>query len=241
MRFVPLLPAVQDPAAFGGFSDVELDLSGGLHADWARAVPRGLAVHALHLPAMDFGDALALKALEALGARLAPDFLVLHAEDPSGLMGASRFFRTLEAILEQTHGRGVKLALRPAPGHAGPLARRLKEARGEAVGFCWHAGVGADLEAISDRLLTAVHAEGADLAALQATGYRWNMAVAPVAGEDAAGLRARLAALASAHPGVLFPAEMPTYALGRPVLPEEGVFFGPGLEGAPSPERERLR
>ncbi len=241
MRFIPLLPAVQDPGPFEAFRDVELDLAAGLHPGWAKAVVRGLAVHALHLPDLDFGDALALKALEALGARLSPDFLVLHASDPSGLMGASRFFRALEAILEQTHGRGVKVALRPAPGQAGSLAKRLKEARGEAVGFCWHPGVGADLEAISDRLLTAVHAEGADLAALQATGYRWNMAVALAPGEDPAGLQARLAALAAAHPGVLFPAQMPTHALGRPVVAEEGVFFGPGLEGGPAPERERLR
>ncbi len=241
MRFIPLLPAVQDPAPFEAFRDVELDLAAGLHPGWAKAVVRGLAVHALHLPAMDFGDALALKALEPLGARLSPDFLVLHASDPSGLMGASRFFRALEAILEQTHGRGVKVALRPAPGHAGPLAKRLKEARGEAVGFCWHAGVGADLEAISDRLLTAVHGEGADLAALQATGYRWNMAVPPRPGEDPAGLQTRLAALAAAHPGVLFPAGKPTHALGRPVVEEEGVFFGPGLLGTAAPERERLR
>ncbi len=241
MRFIPLLPAVQDPAPFEAFRDVELDLGGGLHPGWAASALRGLAVHALHLPPLDWGDALALKALEALGARLSPDFLVLHAQDPSGLMGASRFFRTLEAILEQAHGRGVKVALRPAPGHAGPLAKRMKEARGEAVGYCWHPGIGADLEAISDRLLTAVHADGADLKALQATGYRWNMAVALRPGEDAAGLEARLASLAASHPGVLFPAELPTHALGRPVLPDEGVFFGPGLEGAPSPERERLR
>ncbi|MFN8010934.1 MAG: hypothetical protein U0P81_05975 [Holophagaceae bacterium] len=241
MRFIPLLSAVQDPGPFDAFRDVELDLSAGLHPGWAKAVVRGLAVHALHLPSLDFGDALVLKAVEALGARLSPDFLVLRASDPSGLMGASRFFRALEAILEQTHGRGVKVALRPEAGHAGPLAKRLKEARGEAVGFCWDAGVGADLEAISDRLLTAVHAEGVDLAALQATGYRWNMAVPPRPGEEATGLKARLAALGTAHPGVLFPAERPTHALGRPVVEEEGVFFGPGLLGAPAPERERLR
>lgn len=241
MRFVPLLPAVQDPGAFPGFPEVELDLAGGLHPGWARAAMRGLGVHALHLPAQEWGDGLALKALEALGARLSPDFLVLQAEDPSGLRGASRFFRTLEAVLEQAHGRGVKVALRPLAGHAGPLSKRLKEARGEAVGFCWHAGVGEDLEAISDRLLTAVHADGADLGPLQATGYRWNMAVAPRPGEDAPALKARLASLAADHPGVLFPADRPTHALGRPILPEEGVFFGPGLEGGASPERERLR
>ena len=241
MRFIPLLPAVQDPGSFEAFRDVELDLAAGLHPGWAKAVVRGLAVHTLHLPALDFGDALALKALEALGARLSPDFLVLHASDPSGLMGASRFFRALEAILEQTHGRGVKVALRPAPGHAAALAARLKEARGEAVGFCWDAGVGEALEALSDRLLTAVHSDGADLGPLQATGYRWNMAVPLRPGEDAAGLEARLAGLSAVHPGVLFPAARPTHALGRPVVEEEGVFFGPGLLGTASPERERLR
>lgn len=234
MRFVPLLPAVQDPAPFQAFRDVELAFQGELHPGWVRAVSSGLAVHALHLPPMDWNDALALKALEALGSRLDPDFLVLHAADPSGLMGASRFFRTLEAILEQAHGRGVKIALRPAPGAAEALARRLKEARGEAVGFCWDATVGKDLEALSDRLLTAVHAEDADLKALQATGYRWNMAVP---GDDAALLRSRITDLEIKHPGVLFPAAMPSHALGRPVVPDEGVVFGQGW----GLDRERMR
>ncbi|MBK8726312.1 MAG: hypothetical protein IPL96_09810 [Holophagaceae bacterium] len=232
MRFVPLLSAVQDPVPFQAFRNVELAFQGEVHPGWVRAVSDGLAVHALHLPPMDWNDALAIKALEALGSRLEPDFLVLHAAEPSGLMGASRFFRTLEAILEQAHGRGVKLALRPAPGAAAPLARRLKEARGEAVGFCWDATVGEDLEALSDRLLTAVHGEGADLKVLQATGYRWNMAVP---GDDAALLQTRIADLEAGHPGVLFPAEMPSHALGRPVVPDEGVVLGQGWG------RERMR
>jgi sugar phosphate isomerase/epimerase len=232
MRFVPLLPAVQDPAAFQAFRDVELELDGAPHPGWAAAAFRGLAIHALHLPARPWGDGLVLAALEALGARLEPDFLVLHASEPSGLRGTSSFFRTLEAILEQAHGRGVKVALRPEPGSAAGLAGRLKEARGEAVGFCWDASVGGDLETLSDRLLTAVHSAGADLRPLQATGYRWNMAVP---GKDAADLQARIADLAARHPGVLFPSEKPTHALGRPIVPDEGVVFGSHLD------RERFR
>ncbi len=232
MRFVPLLPAAQDPAAFQAFREVELELQGVPHPGWPATALRGVGIHALHLPALPWGDALALAALEALGSRLEPDFLVLRASEPSGLRGTSRFFRTLEAILEQAHGRGVKVALRPEPGSAAGLAKRLKEARGEAVGFCWDASVGDDLEALSDRLLTAVHSAGADLQALQATGYRWNMAVP---GDDAADLQTRLAALEARHPGVLFPAGRPTHALGRPILPDEGVVFGSHLE------RERLR
>lgn len=236
MRFVPLLSGVQEPAPFKAFRDVELSLTGDLHAGWAKAVASGLAVHALHLPSMDWNDALALKALEALGSRLEPDFLVIRASDPSGLMGASRFFRALEAILEQAHGRGVKIALRPAPGSAAPLAKRLKEARGEAVGFCWDSWVGKDLEPLSDRLMTAVFEEGADLRPLQATGYRWNMAVP---GDDEAVLKARIAALEAAHPGVIFPAERPTHALGRPIVAEEGVVFGEAQGWAV--DRERMR
>jgi hypothetical protein len=225
MRFVPLIPARLDPAPFAVFRDVELALEGDPHPGWAVAVGRGLAVHALHLPARPWNDDLALRAVACLGLRLGPDFLVLRAGEPSGLLGASRFFRALEAILEQANGRGVKVALRPEPGAAAALAKRLKEVRGEAVGFCWDDRVGADLEALSDRLLTAVHAEGADLSALQATGFRWNMAVP---GDDPAWLETRLAALAAAHPGVLFPAEMPTHALGRPVVADESVVFGSG-------------
>jgi len=234
MRFVPLIPARLDPAPFAAFRDVELALEGDPHPGWAAAVGRGLAVHALHLPALPWDDGLALRAVACLGLRLGPDFLVLRAGEPSGLMGASRFFRALEAILEQANGRGVKVALRPEPGSVAALAKRLKEARGEAVGFCWDASVGLDLEALSDRLLTAVDSEGADLALPQARGSRWNMAVP---GSDAEGLRVLLAERAAAHPGVLFPAAMPTHALGRPVVADEGVVFGPGW-GA---DRERLR
>jgi hypothetical protein len=236
MRFVPLIPAGLDPAPFAAFRDVELALEGPPHPGWAAAVARGLAVHALHLPALSWNDDLALRGVACLGLGLGPDFLVLRAGEPSGLMGGSRFFRVLEAILEQANGRGVKVALRPEPGAAAALAKRLKEARGEAVGFCWDASVGADLEALSDRLLTAVFSEGADLAPLQATGYRWNMAVP---GAEPGDLRLRLAALAAAHPGVLFPAVMPTHALGRPVVADEGVVFGPGWGSGDG--RERLR
>jgi hypothetical protein len=124
-------------------------------------------------------------------------------------MAASGFLATLEGLLEITHGTGVKLALRPAPGAAPALVRRLREARGEAVGFCWDRSVGADLESISDRLFCAVGEPGDDLAELQRLGYRWNLAVPCHEPLEA---RAALDDLAGRWPPVLFPAEME----GRP-------------------------
>ena len=90
------------------------------------------------------------------------------------------------------------------------------------MGFCY---AGGDPEPLADRLWCAVGEAGADLHALQAQGYRWNLALPA---EDPAAFRARLEALQAAHPEVLFPAVMPETALGRPIVPDDSVTFGPG-------------
>jgi hypothetical protein len=154
--------------------------------------------------------------MAALRAGLEPDFLVLAASAPGPRLDTSRFLGVLEGLLELTHGTGVKLALHPAPGAAPALVRLLREARGEAVGFCWDHAVGGDLELISDRLFCAVGAQGDDFSGLQALGYRWNVAVP---GAD----RAALETLAAAWPPVFFPS-------GLNAAPDPGVTFGPHLE-----------
>ncbi len=222
MRVLPLLPDHADPGAWP-FGDVELVWTGGLQRTWPLRVRTGTAVHALHFPPQRWDEALLDGAARALGARLGADFLVLAAGLPRGRWETSRFMRILEGLLEATHSRGVKVALRPAAGEAGALAALLKEVRGEAVGFCWDSGVGSDLEAISDRLFCAVGREGENLGALQRTGYRWNLAVAAASPAAFEAVKARLLA---AHPPVLFPAELPAQVLGRPLLPDEGIRFG---------------
>jgi hypothetical protein len=165
--------------------------------------------------------------MDALRTRLAPDFLVLPAAVPEGRLEHSAFMAVLEGLLEITHGTGVKLALRPAPGAAPGLARILKEARGEAVGFCWDAAVGDGLESISDRLFCAVLDAGRDsgpgLNALQDLGYRWNVAL-PC--EDPAAARGALEALEEAHPGTMFPR-------GLQAPPDPAVKLSPPLEERP--------
>jgi hypothetical protein len=47
---------------------------------------------------------------------------------------------------------------------------------------------------------------------------------------EPATFRAQAAALEAAHPPVLFPAEMPATALGRPVVPDDSVVFGRHLD-----------
>lgn len=223
MRLLPLLSAATDPAAWPGHRDVDLRLDAPLHPGWGGWLRQGGAIHALHLAERPFDEALVETCAEALGQRLGSDFLVLRARHPVGRGPVSRFLHALQGLLEATYPRGVKLALRPAPGSAGPLVALLKEVRGEAVGFCWEASVGADLEAISDRLFCAVGAPGDDLAGLQTLGYRWNLAL-PEA--DPVAFQSAKEALLAAFPPVLFPAALPTHALGRPVLPEPGLSFG---------------
>jgi hypothetical protein len=170
---------------------------------------------------MDAVVELAAEALRQAGA-LGLDFLVLPASKPEGRKEAFALLGAVEALLEATHPRGLKLALRPGPGAEAELARLMKECRGEAVGYCWHEGV-RDLEPISDRLFCAAGTEHSDLAALQRLGYRWNLAVE--AGDPASFTEAK-ARLEAAYPSVLFPAEMPDQVMGRPVVADPSVTFG---------------
>ena len=61
-----------------------------------------------------------------------------------------------------------------------------------------------------------------DCSALQRTGYRWNLAMEGEPRE----LPALFKTLESNYPTVFFPAEMPTTALGRPIVPDESLIFG---------------
>lgn len=222
MRFVPLIPSSSAPENWAAFRDVELRWDGHLHADWEISTRHGLAIHALHLSARPWGSDLLEMALEALHPRLGADFLVIPTDAPTGRQATSAFLQALEALLERTSGRGVKLALRPSKGALKGLLSLLKEARGEAVGFCWDPDIGPDLDLISDRLYTAVGGMDDDYTALQRTGYRWNLAMEGTPAE----LPATIKALKTKYPTVFFPAEMPTTALGRPIVPDESLIFG---------------
>lgn len=228
MRYLPLVPNDTDPQSWVGHRDFDLLWMGPPHGAWARQVRSGVAVHALHFPTASWGGELIEEVATALSTRLNPDFLVLGLGKLEGRQATARFFNTLKALLEATHSRGVKLALRPAPGTAQATAGLLKEMRGEAVGFCWDAESMEGLEAVSDRLFCAVGREGADLAPLLHLGYRWNLALAAATPESFA---AQKAAFESRFTPVLFPAELPTHALGRLVVPDEGVTFGQGFGG----------
>ncbi|HET8716071.1 MAG TPA: hypothetical protein VFM16_09620, partial [Holophagaceae bacterium] len=80
----------------------------------------------------------------------------------------------------------------------------------------------ADLAAVEDRLFCAVGAETDDLEGLRRLGYRWNLAL-PAA--DPAAFARLKAALEARFPPVLFPAELPTQVMGRPVEPDPEVRF----------------
>ena len=215
MRIVPLLPSFLSPDAWRSFPAVELAWTGELHPDWVRPDAGMPQVHALHLPWQPWGAGLGETALAALRPRLGADFLVLRAALPGDRAQVSAFLDVLEGLLEAAQGRELKLALRPAPGAARGLAARLKEARGEAVGFCWDATVGADLDCISDRLFCAVGGPGDDFRPIQALGYRWNLAIP--AG-DPATLRQVMAGIERDFPPVLFPEGL---AQDRPGTAEE--------------------
>jgi hypothetical protein len=161
-------------------------------------------VHALHLPWQPWGPTLGETALAALRPALGADFLVLRAALPADRAELSAFMGVLEGLLEVTQGQGQKLVLRPAPGAAPGLVERLREARGEAVGFCWDAAAGADLACFEDRLFCAVGEPGDDFRPIQALGYRWNLAIPA---RDPATLRQAQAAIERAFPPVLFPAD----------------------------------
>ena len=218
MRFVPLIPSSSDPAPWSPLAPILLRWAGDLHAGWTPALRRALAVHAIQLP----GQAPLEEGLEALHQGLNPDFLILPAALPATREAGFRLLGHLEALLEATSGRGVKLALQVDGGAEAAVVELLRQARAEAVGFCWHPGT-ADAEALADRLWCGLCEPDSDLRSLQKLGYRWDMALAA---EDPARFCAQTAALEAAHPAVLFPAEMPATALGRPVVPDDSVVFG---------------
>lgn len=218
MRFVPLIPSSFEPGPWLSLAPLTLQWDGTLHADWLPAVRRGLAVHAVHLP----GAAPVEEGMEVLRHGLGADFLVIPVDCPEGREAGFRLLGQLEALLEVTAGRGVKLALRLAPEAEPAVLDLLRQARGEAIGFCWHPGT-RDLEALADRLWCGVCQPGSDLKALQRLGYRWDVGLAAT---DPAAFTAQASALEAAHPAVLFPAEMPATALGRPVVPDDSLVFG---------------
>ena len=203
MRFLPLIPSGADPAPWVPLVPLMLRWEGSLHPAWGPLRRHGLAIHAVHLA----GEAPLDEALAVLALGLGMDFLVLPVTRPEGREAGFRLLGLLEALLEAMSGRGVKLALRLEPGAEEPVLELMKEARAEAVGFCWHPGT-ADPEPLADRLWCGVCTADSDLRPLQALGYRWDMA------------------LEAAHPPVLFPAEMPATALGRPVVPDDSLVFG---------------
>ncbi|MBK9795470.1 MAG: hypothetical protein IPP58_03050 [Holophagaceae bacterium] len=221
MRFVPLLPSSIDPEPWLSLAPLTLQWDGILGAGWPPAVRRGLAIHAMHLP----GLAPVEEALEVLRHGLGLDFLVLPVRKPTNREAGFRLLGQLETLLEATSGRGTKLALRLDAGAETPVLALLREAHGEAVGFCWHPGI-QDAEILADRLWCGVCDSHTDLHPLQSLGYRWDMALA--AGSPEVFL-AQASALEMAHPPVLFPAQMPATALGRPVVPDDGVVLGQHL------------
>jgi len=221
MRFVPLLSSSFDPDPWQSLAPVVLRWEGRLHPGWAAAVRRGVAVHAVVLT----GVSPVEEALEILRHGLGADFLVLPVALPGNREAGFRLLGALETLLEATAGRGVKLALHLEPGAEAAVLDLLRQAHGEAVGFCWHPGI-HDAEPLADRLWCGLCDADTDLKPLQALGYRWDMALAAGTPEQ---FRVRSSALAAAHPPVLFPAEMPATALGRPVVPDEGVVFGAHL------------
>ncbi|HJV89533.1 MAG TPA: hypothetical protein VJ623_04440 [Holophagaceae bacterium] len=212
MRYLPLLSSLTDPAPWP--SDVELLWEGDLHAGWSHPAR---AVHAMHLPPQPFGEGLLQQAGAALRRGLQPDFLVIPVEALPDRSAGFALLGTLEMLLEVVQGR-VKLALRVHPEAQATVLTLLREARAEAVGFCF---TGGDPEPLADRLWCAVG--GGDLAPLRALGYRWNVALPA---EDPEAFRLEAARLAQAHPAVLFPERLPDTMLGRPVVEDPSVTLG---------------
>lgn len=219
MRFVPLLASTLDPTPWRALAPVALRWEGEPDPRWEAEAFRGMPIHTVHLP----GVTPVLEALAVLQHRnLGPDFLVVPVAKPANREAGFRFLGDLEALLEATAGRGVKLALRLEAGATATVLDLLRQARCEAVGFCWHTGT-EDLEALADRLWTGVCGPGADLRPLQRLGYRWDMALPA---ETPARYREEAAALEAVHPPVIFPAELPATALGRPVVADPDVVLG---------------
>ncbi len=171
MRVVPLLSCSESPTRWREHTAVELRLDGGPTAPWIGAVASGLEVHALHAPAGTWVP----NPGSLLVTGLAPDFLVLPTEIPTDRAGTTALLGALELLL--TVSAGPRIALRPRPGEARALARLLDDVQGHAIGFCWDPSLDHELEALQDRLLTAVAAPHASLAELARLGYRWNVAL----------------------------------------------------------------
>ncbi len=218
MRFLPLIPSSFDPVPWLALAPIMLQWDGYLAPGWTGAVAQGLAVHAVHLP----GVAPVEEGLAVLRHGLGPDFLVIPVAQPGSREVGFRLLGLLETLLEATTGRGVKLALHIASGAEPAVLDLLRQAHGEAVGFCWHPDI-LDAEPLADRLWCGICEATSDLKPLQRLGYRWDMALPAT---EPVGFQAQAAALAAAHPAVLFPAEMPTTALGRPVVPDDSLTFG---------------
>lgn len=222
MRFLPLIPSSFEPAPWSPLGPLALAWDGAAHAGWSGAVRRGAVVHVIHLP----GEAPVEEGLEALRSGLGPDFLVIPVAKPETREAGFRLLGHLESLLEATSGRSVKLALRIAGGAEAPVADLLRQARAEAVGFCWHPAT-ADAEILADRLWCGLCEPGSDLRPLQRLGYRWDMALPAT---EVATFQNQAKALEAAHPPVLFPAEMPATVLGRPVVPDDSLVFGRHLD-----------
>ncbi|NWJ40223.1 MAG: hypothetical protein HXX12_04540 [Geothrix sp.] len=218
MRFVPLIPSSFDPAPWLALGPVTLQWDGVLHGQWPQVARRGVAIHAVHLP----GEAPVEEALEVLRHGLGADFLVIPVRHPETREAGFRILGHLETLLEATSGRGIKLALHLEAGSEATVLDLLHQARAEAVGFCWHPAI-LDAEPLADRLWCAVCEPRTDLHPLQALGYRWDMAIAAT---DPEAFRTQAEALGVAYPPVIFPAEMPTTMLGRPVVPDDSLVFG---------------
>lgn len=216
MRFLPLLSSLADPGPWP--AEAELRWEGGLHPGWRH--PRR-AVHALHLQPGPLGPPMLTQAGEALRQGLGADFLVIPVGPLGDRAAGFALLGLLETLLEAVQGR-LKLALSVDPQALPEALELLRQARAEAVGFCW---TGGDPEPLADRLWCAVAEEGVDPAPLQRLGYRWNLALPA---SDPARYADRLEALRRSHPEVLFPAEMPATALGRPIVPDDSVRFGAG-------------
>lgn len=218
MRFLPLIPSSFDPEPWRPHGAAMLHWEGGVHPGWPAAVAQGFVITAVVLG----GGRPLEEGLEVLRLGLGPDFLVVPAGTPDSREAGFRLLGTLEALLEATAGRGVKLALWLDPGTETAVLDLLRQARGEAVGFCWHPGL-VDPEPLADRLWCAVCAPDSDLRPLQALGYRWDTGLPT----DSPGtFREEAGRLEATHPPVLFPAVMPTTALGRPVVPDDSLTFG---------------
>jgi hypothetical protein len=214
MRPIPLLPSTLDPATWPDLRDAELRWEGSLHPGWKKK-----SIHALHMPEVAPGELLEhVQTGWAAGA--GPDFIVLPVPELKGRTEGFSLLGALEILLQVSQGR-VKMALRPSAASQSQVLALLKEARGEAVGFCWQPGV--DPELIADRLWCAVAEADSDVSPLQRLGYRWNVGFAA---SDPEAFKAWSASLLQRFPPVLFPSELPKTALGRPVTEDPDLRFG---------------